>query len=123
MAECVVLPGHFVDGRTQSDAVGGHSRAEPEAGELVDGSGALQSYLAPRGLFARRILRTITPAEDDDHRILKTRKMDASRDRENARGGSRMSEPGYRELALKIIYPWICGRCAREFKAHGARTR
>ena len=25
-----------------------------------------------------------------------------------------MSEPGYRDLALKI-YPWICGRCAREF--------
>ncbi len=25
-----------------------------------------------------------------------------------------MSEKGYRELALKI-YPWICGRCAREF--------
>jgi hypothetical protein len=25
-----------------------------------------------------------------------------------------MSEPGYRDRALKI-YPWICGRCAREF--------
>ena len=25
-----------------------------------------------------------------------------------------MSERGYREQALKI-YPWICGRCAREF--------
>ena len=25
-----------------------------------------------------------------------------------------MSEPGYRDQALKI-YPWICGRCAREF--------
>jgi hypothetical protein len=25
-----------------------------------------------------------------------------------------MSESGYRDLALKI-YPWICGRCAREF--------
>jgi hypothetical protein len=25
-----------------------------------------------------------------------------------------MSEPSYREQALKI-YPWICGRCAREF--------
>jgi hypothetical protein len=23
-------------------------------------------------------------------------------------------DPGYREQALKI-YPWICGRCAREF--------
>ena len=25
-----------------------------------------------------------------------------------------MSEPSYRDQALKI-YPWICGRCAREF--------
>ena len=25
-----------------------------------------------------------------------------------------MSESGYRDQALKI-YPWICGRCAREF--------
>ena len=25
-----------------------------------------------------------------------------------------MSEPDYRDRALKI-YPWICGRCAREF--------
>lgn len=31
-----------------------------------------------------------------------------------------MSEPSYREQALKI-YPWICGRCAREFK--GANLR
>ena len=31
-----------------------------------------------------------------------------------------MSESGYREKALKI-YPWICGRCAREFK--GANLR
>jgi HNH endonuclease len=29
-------------------------------------------------------------------------------------------ERGYREQALKI-YPWICGRCAREFK--GANLR
>ena len=31
-----------------------------------------------------------------------------------------MSEPSYREQALKL-YPWICGRCAREFK--GANLR
>jgi hypothetical protein len=31
-----------------------------------------------------------------------------------------MSEPSYREQALKI-YPWICGRCGREFK--GANLR
>ena len=27
-------------------------------------------------------------------------------------------ETGYRELALKL-YPWICGRCAREFDRKG----
>jgi hypothetical protein len=31
-----------------------------------------------------------------------------------------VSESGYRERALKI-YPWICGRCAREFT--GANLR
>ena len=31
-----------------------------------------------------------------------------------------MSESSYRERALKL-YPWICGRCAREFK--GANLR
>jgi len=31
-----------------------------------------------------------------------------------------MSEAGYREQALKI-YPWICGRCGREFT--GANLR
>ena len=31
-----------------------------------------------------------------------------------------MSDIGYREQALKI-YPWICGRCAREFS--GANLR
>jgi HNH endonuclease len=31
-----------------------------------------------------------------------------------------MTEPSYREQALKI-YPWICGRCGREFK--GANLR
>ena len=31
-----------------------------------------------------------------------------------------MSESGYRERALKL-YPWICGRCAREFA--GANLR
>lgn len=32
----------------------------------------------------------------------------------NARRDSEMREKGYRERALKM-YPWICGRCAREF--------
>ena len=31
-----------------------------------------------------------------------------------------MSERSYRELALKI-YPWICGRCAREFTRANVR--
>lgn len=31
-----------------------------------------------------------------------------------ARRGQAQRETGYREQALKI-YPWICGRCAREF--------
>jgi 5-methylcytosine-specific restriction endonuclease McrA len=31
-----------------------------------------------------------------------------------ARRNSQQREQGYRERALKI-YPWICGRCAREF--------
>jgi 5-methylcytosine-specific restriction endonuclease McrA len=31
-----------------------------------------------------------------------------------ARRNSELREQGYREQALKI-YPWICGRCAREF--------
>jgi predicted HNH restriction endonuclease len=26
-------------------------------------------------------------------------------------------EKGYREKALKM-YPWVCGRCAREFTRH-----
>ncbi len=29
-------------------------------------------------------------------------------------------DAGYREQALKI-YPWICGRCAREFTVHNLR--
>lgn len=29
-------------------------------------------------------------------------------------------EAGYREQALKI-YPWICGRCSREFSHHNLR--
>lgn len=32
----------------------------------------------------------------------------------NARRDSEMRDNGYRERALKM-YPWICGRCAREF--------
>ena len=31
-----------------------------------------------------------------------------------------MSEPSYRDRALKI-YPWICGRCAREFTVSNLR--
>src|SRR5947207_4954572 len=31
-----------------------------------------------------------------------------------ARNAAKKREQGYREQALKI-YPWICGRCAREF--------
>jgi hypothetical protein len=31
-----------------------------------------------------------------------------------ARRASEQREKGYRELALKM-YPWVCGRCAREF--------
>jgi len=32
----------------------------------------------------------------------------------DARGNAKAREQGYREQALKI-YPWICGRCGREF--------
>ena len=32
----------------------------------------------------------------------------------DARRAADIRDQGYRELALKI-YPWICGRCAREF--------
>ncbi len=32
----------------------------------------------------------------------------------NARRESEQRERGYRERALKM-YPWVCGRCAREF--------
>lgn len=32
----------------------------------------------------------------------------------DARRSAEQRESGYRERALKI-YPWICGRCAREF--------
>lgn len=32
----------------------------------------------------------------------------------DARRGAEQRDQGYRERALKI-YPWICGRCAREF--------
>ena len=38
----------------------------------------------------------------------------------SSHGSNFMSEPSYREQALKI-YPWICGRCAREFQ--GANLR
>ncbi len=37
-----------------------------------------------------------------------------------ARRLSELREAGYRERALKL-YPWICGRCAREFS--GVRLR
>ena len=38
----------------------------------------------------------------------------------NARKASDEREKGYRERALKI-YPWICGRCAREFTPSNLR--
>ena len=38
-----------------------------------------------------------------------------------ARRQSEQRESGYRERALKI-YPWICGRCAREFTQANVRT-
>ena len=37
-----------------------------------------------------------------------------------ARQAAERREGGYRERALKI-YPWICGRCAREFSAANLR--
>src|SRR5437867_4948750 len=37
-----------------------------------------------------------------------------------ARRASEKRERGYREQALKI-YPWICGRCAREFTRANVR--
>ena len=38
-----------------------------------------------------------------------------------ARRQREQRESGYRERALKI-YPWICGRCAREFTVANVRT-
>lgn len=52
-----------------------------------------------------------------------TRPMDHARlDRvvAEARRQKELREAGYRERALKL-YPWICGRCAREFS--GVRLR
>jgi len=37
-----------------------------------------------------------------------------------AREASQQREAGYRARALKL-YPWICGRCAREFDASNLR--
>ncbi|MDE2003571.1 MAG: YajD family HNH nuclease [Betaproteobacteria bacterium] len=37
-----------------------------------------------------------------------------------ARRAAELRERGYREQALKI-YPWICGRCAREFTRANVR--
>jgi 5-methylcytosine-specific restriction endonuclease McrA len=37
-----------------------------------------------------------------------------------ARRGREQREQGYRERALKI-YPWVCGRCAREFTHENLR--
>ena len=37
-----------------------------------------------------------------------------------ARSAAEKRERGYREQALKI-YPWICGRCAREFTRANVR--
>ena len=38
----------------------------------------------------------------------------------DARRAAEKRERGYRERALKI-YPWICGRCAREFTRANVR--
>ena len=38
----------------------------------------------------------------------------------DARRAAQQRELGYREQALKI-YPWICGRCAREFTRANVR--
>lgn len=38
----------------------------------------------------------------------------------DARRGAEIRDQGYREQALKI-YPWICGRCAREFTRSNLR--
>ncbi|WP_404360062.1 YajD family HNH nuclease [Methylotuvimicrobium sp. KM1] len=38
----------------------------------------------------------------------------------DARRGQAEREKGYREKALKM-YPWICGRCAREFDHSNVR--
>ncbi|MFT5114518.1 MAG: hypothetical protein ACI8P9_003856 [Parasphingorhabdus sp.] len=38
----------------------------------------------------------------------------------NARSDSEMRGKGYRERSLKM-YPWICGRCAREFNQANLR--
>lgn len=35
-------------------------------------------------------------------------------DRTGSSAGYRQREAGYRDKALKM-YPWVCGRCAREF--------
>lgn len=50
------------------------------------------------------------PMKNIDHKRLDLLVLDA-------RKASESREKGYRERALKI-YPWICGRCAREF-THG----
>jgi 5-methylcytosine-specific restriction endonuclease McrA len=37
-----------------------------------------------------------------------------------ARSDAEKREKGYREMALKL-YPWICGRCSREFTRENLR--
>src|SRR6056300_1222159 len=37
-----------------------------------------------------------------------------------ARRNREQRESGYREMALKM-YPWVCGRCAREFSRENLR--
>ena len=55
------------------------------------------------------------PPNHDGQRDSPTEKLD--RIVAEARLNREKREQGYREQALKI-YPWICGRCAREF-THG----
>ena len=38
----------------------------------------------------------------------------------DARASQASREAGYRQQALKL-YPWVCGRCMREFEQHNIR--
>lgn len=61
----------------------------------------------------RRLLLDMTKPFTPDHARLDRVVAEARRQRE-------LRESGYRERALKL-FPWICGRCGREFS--GVRLR